>query len=89
MGFDFITGPELIEKFQYQLIHSHYVDHLISEVEKIEHVEGGFYVTTSELNKYFAKTLIIAYDDNPDVFSFARDLLRADKVHRNPEGRDC
>ena len=60
MGFDFITGPELIEKFQYQLIHSHYVDHLMSDVEKIEPVEGGFNVTTSELTKYFTKTLIIA-----------------------------
>lgn len=60
MGFDFITGPELIQKFQYQLIHSHYIDHLISEVEKIEPVEGGFNVTTSEFNKYFTKTLIIA-----------------------------
>lgn len=27
MGYDFITGPELTEKFQYQLIHSHYIDH--------------------------------------------------------------
>lgn len=60
MGYDFITGPELIEKFQYQLIHSHYIDHLISEVEKIEPVEGGFNVTTAELKKYFTKTLIIA-----------------------------
>ncbi len=60
MGFDFITGPELIRKFQYQLIHSRYIDHLMSEVEKIEPVEGGFYVTTSELKRYFAKTLIIA-----------------------------
>jgi len=60
MGFDFITGPELVEKFQYQLIHSHHIDHLLSEVEKIEPVEDGFNVTTSELNKYFAKTLIVA-----------------------------
>ncbi len=60
MGYDFITGPELIEKFKYQLIHSHYIDHLISEVEKIEPAEGGFNVTTAELKKYFAKTLIIA-----------------------------
>jgi alkyl hydroperoxide reductase subunit F len=60
MGFDFITGPELVEKFRYQLIHSHYIDHMMSDVEKIEPVEGGFNVTTSELNKYFAKTLIIA-----------------------------
>lgn len=60
MGFDFITGPELAEKFQYQLIHSHHIDHLISEVEKIEPLEGGFNVVTSELNNYLAKTLIIA-----------------------------
>jgi alkyl hydroperoxide reductase subunit F len=60
MGFDFIRGPELIEKFQYQLIHSHYIDHLISEAEKIEAVEGGFNVTTSELQTYFSKTIIIA-----------------------------
>lgn len=60
MGFDFITGPELAEKFQYQLIHSHHIDHLISEVEKIEPVEGGFNVTTSEMNNYFAKTLLVA-----------------------------
>ncbi len=60
MGFDFITGPELIERFRYQLIHSHYIDHLMSEVEKIEPVESGFIATTSELNKYFAKTIIVA-----------------------------
>lgn len=60
MGFDFIKGPELVEKFQYQLIHSHYIDHLMSDVEKIEAAEGGFNITTSELKTYFAKTLIIA-----------------------------
>lgn len=60
MGFDFITGAELTEKFQYQLIHSHYIDHLLSETEKIEPANGGFYVMTSELNRYFTKTLIIA-----------------------------
>jgi len=60
MGFDFITGPELTEKFQYQLIHSHYIDHLMSDVEKIEVSDGGFNITTSELKIYSAKTLIIA-----------------------------
>ncbi len=29
MGFDFITGPELIEKFQYQLIRYGFADLLI------------------------------------------------------------
>lgn len=59
MGYDFITGPQLIEKFREQLVHSHYIDHVISEVEKIEPVVNGFLVTTSELKTYLAKTLII------------------------------
>lgn len=60
MGFDFITGPELVEKFQYQLIHSHYIDHLLGDVEKIEPVRGGFHVVASDLNSYFAITVILA-----------------------------
>jgi alkyl hydroperoxide reductase subunit F len=60
MGFDFITGPELIDKFQYQLINSHYIDHLIDEVEKIGETNGGFNITTSELKTYSAKSLIVA-----------------------------
>ena len=60
MGYDFVTGPELIDKFQDQLIHSHYIDHLMSEVEKLEKVEGGFNVTTSDLKKYFARALIVS-----------------------------
>jgi len=60
MGFDFITGPELVEKFKHQLIHPHYIDHLISEAEKIEPVAGGFKVTSSELTEYFAPALLIA-----------------------------
>ncbi len=60
MGYDFITGPELIKRFQTQLIHSHYIDHLMSQVEKIEPFEEGFRVITSELRKYTAKALIVA-----------------------------
>ena len=57
MGYDFITGPELIDKFQYQLLHSNYIDHVMTEVEKVEPVEGGFNVTTSELKKQFPPIL--------------------------------
>lgn len=60
MGYDFITGPELIDKFKDQLIHSHYVDHLMSKVAKIEPVEHGFIVTTAEPHSYFTTALIIA-----------------------------
>jgi alkyl hydroperoxide reductase subunit F len=59
MGYDFITGPQLIEKFEDQLVRSHYVDHVLSEVEKIETAEDGFRVTTSDLTTYSAKAVIV------------------------------
>jgi alkyl hydroperoxide reductase subunit F len=49
-----------VEKFRYQLIHSHYIDHLMRQVEKIEQKKNEFFVTTSELKQYRAKSLIIA-----------------------------
>ncbi len=60
MGYDFITGPELVQKFKDQLIHSHYVDHRLTEVEKIESANGIFTVITSELDEYKTSSLIIA-----------------------------
>jgi len=60
MGYDFITGPELVDKFKDQLIRSHYIDHLISEVEHIFSGEEGFTVVTSGLIHYTAKALIVA-----------------------------
>jgi len=60
MGFDFITGPELTEKFQQQLVRSHYIDHIMSEVEKIDPVKKGFSITTSELKRYHSKALLVA-----------------------------
>ncbi|OGW34348.1 MAG: hypothetical protein A2010_00335 [Nitrospirae bacterium GWD2_57_9] len=59
MGYDFITGPELIAKFREQLVRSHYIDHVISEAEKIELADDGFRVTTSELKMYSAKAVIV------------------------------
>jgi len=61
MGFDFITGPELIQKFHYQLLNSHYIDHLLCEVELIIPIENkGFMVITSKRKKFFTKTILIA-----------------------------
>jgi NADH-dependent peroxiredoxin subunit F len=59
MGYDFITGPQLVEKFQEQLVRAHYIDHIISDVEKIESEGDGFRVTTSELKAYSAKAVIV------------------------------
>jgi alkyl hydroperoxide reductase subunit F len=60
MGFDFITGPELVEKFRRQLVLSQYIDHLMSEVEKIEPSDGCFHVITTELKTYSSNALLIA-----------------------------
>jgi alkyl hydroperoxide reductase subunit F len=59
MGYDFITGPQLIEKFQEQLVRSHYIDHVLTEVERIEPAESGFLVTTSEFKTYSANAVIV------------------------------
>ncbi len=60
MGYDFITGPELIEKFKEQLIRSYYLGHLMSRVEKVEPTPEGFEIITSELEKFSAKAVIVA-----------------------------
>jgi len=60
MGYDFITGPELVRKFQNQLLHTRYVDHKITEVEKIEESNGGFKIITSESEQYESNAFIIA-----------------------------
>lgn len=59
MGYDLITGPQLIEKFQEQLVTTHYIDHGLNEVEKIEPADNGFRITTSELKTHSAKTVIV------------------------------
>jgi len=60
MGFDFITGPELVEKFRDQLLHSHYVEHLITVVERLEPAGGGFVVTTAEAERFTTRAVLFA-----------------------------
>jgi alkyl hydroperoxide reductase subunit F len=60
MGYDFITGPELIDKFKTQLLQSNYVDHRVSEAEKIEPLDGGYRVTLADLSSYTARAVIVA-----------------------------
>ncbi|NOY09624.1 MAG: FAD-dependent oxidoreductase [Spirochaetes bacterium] len=62
MGYDFVTGPELVNKFKEQLLKSHYIDHILTEVEKIERKDNGFQfkITTSELRIYYTNTIIFA-----------------------------
>jgi alkyl hydroperoxide reductase subunit F len=60
MGFDYITGPELADRFKHQLLTSKHLRHRLAGVESV--VEGGcgFKVVTSEPADYSARALIVA-----------------------------
>lgn len=58
MGFDFITGPELVSKFERQLLHTHYVDHRICDVEQIEPTDEGFIVRTDDRTMHTRAVLV-------------------------------
>jgi len=60
MGYDFVTGPELIDKFKGQLLHSHYVDRLMNTVVSVEPTSDGFAVTTMDRHTYFAVAVVVA-----------------------------
>jgi len=60
MGFDFIGGKELIEKFQSQFSHQHYMDHKIDEVVAIKKIKDRLCIITKEKDEIYARSLIIA-----------------------------
>jgi len=60
MGFDFITGKELVDKFKAQFIHEHYLDHKIDEVIKIERIDSDFKLTTRSRGEILARSIIVA-----------------------------
>ena len=65
MGYDFISGPELIARFRDQLINSHHLDHRLIEVGKVEASEAGFRVTAADGVAYQAQVLIVATGADP------------------------
>jgi alkyl hydroperoxide reductase subunit F len=60
MGFDFITGPELAQKFEQQFLHRHYLEHIIDEVISISPQNGAYEIATRSKDSYRAKAVIIA-----------------------------
>lgn len=60
MGFDFITGPELVQKFRNQFLHSHYLDHRMDEVLEINKANDNFEIVTRNKNRFLTKAIIIA-----------------------------
>jgi len=60
MGYEFISGGELIGRFQDQLLHHNYLDHRMGEVTAVQSFPRGFMVTTQEDGPYQAQAVIIA-----------------------------
>lgn len=61
MGFQYISGKELTEKFRSQMEQFPIVDIVLENtVEKLEKQDNNFIVTTSNSNKFTGKTIIIA-----------------------------
>ncbi len=60
MGYEFISGGELIGRFQDQLLHHNYLDHRMAEVTAVQSFPGGFTVTTQEGGRYQAQAVLIA-----------------------------
>jgi alkyl hydroperoxide reductase subunit F len=60
LGFDFISGKELVNKFEHQFLHKHYLKHKIDEVLKISKTGNGFEIITVKGEKIGTKSIIIA-----------------------------
>jgi alkyl hydroperoxide reductase subunit F len=58
MGFDFITGPELVEKFKGQFLHEHFLDHRIDEVIGIDVGGETFELRTRAGQRFRARSII-------------------------------
>ncbi len=58
-GFEFITGPDLIDRFQKQLFDNLNLAHQITEVTQLEKSGDLFQVTTSDGGLYRSRTVLI------------------------------
>jgi len=59
MGYDLITGPDLVSKFQQQLLENHYVSHAVTKAESITQADDGFRIVTSDNRRYTAPCVLI------------------------------
>lgn len=59
-GFDFISGNELVDKFEHQFLHEHYSEHKIDEAVKVNRIGGIFEVLTKGGSRVTTYALIIA-----------------------------
>ena len=52
MGFDFITGTELADKFRDQLIHEHFVEHKLGSVTNVEALNPDIACATFHVDRH-------------------------------------
>jgi alkyl hydroperoxide reductase subunit F len=60
MGFDLVTGPDLVGKFTDQVLNACYIEHRIDEVIRIECVAEGFEAQTRMGSRYDTAAVIVA-----------------------------
>ena len=60
MGFDFISGKMLVDKFKEQFLENHYLAHKLDDVIHIEKQKDGFKITTKSNETFLSKAVIIA-----------------------------
>ncbi|MCF8303521.1 MAG: FAD-dependent oxidoreductase [Bacteroidales bacterium] len=60
MGFDFISGKMLVDKFRDQFLEKHYLSHKIDDVISIEKQNESCVITTKSKEIFYSKAVIIA-----------------------------
>ncbi|MFO7791220.1 MAG: FAD-dependent oxidoreductase [Bacteroidales bacterium] len=60
MGFDFISGKMLVDKFKEQFLDNHYLAHKLDDIIHIEKQKNGFKITTKSNETFLSKAVIIA-----------------------------
>ena len=88
---DFAGGKELMEKFEHQVLHEHYLEHKLEEVVKINRIGAIFEVVAKEGDSVTAYALIIAAgakQDTPNT-EFFRGLLELNEKGEIIINSDC
>lgn len=60
MGYDLISGPDLLGKFRDQLLTQKYIEHRLDEVLRVDQTPDGFSLQTSNGCQYQAPAVIVA-----------------------------
>ena len=65
LGYQFIEGPDLIDKFNTQIDKYPIEQDIGSKVTRLNKIKGGFQAITEEVNKYESKVMVFAAGKKP------------------------